>query len=59
MKTEKKLELPTREYIQRLVKEELRLLARHTLGDLEQLRIEEIHAALARCCAMLHQRQAA
>ena len=31
-----------RETIKRLIREEFRLLAQHTLGDLEQLRIEEI-----------------
>jgi hypothetical protein len=47
-----------RETINRLIKEELRLLARRTLGDSERLRIEEIRAALDRCFNALKPRHA-
>jgi hypothetical protein len=48
----------TREHVAKLVKEELRLLAQQTLADSDQLRIEEIHLVLDRCCDELHQRRA-
>jgi len=57
MLPDQNLEPPTREHIERLVKEELRLLAQQTLADSDQLRIEEIHAALDRCCDVLHERR--
>ena len=52
------LEPSIRETIKRLITEELRLLARQTLGELERLRIEEIHAALDRCFSKLKPRPA-
>jgi len=48
---------PTREYIERLVKEEHRLLAQQTLADSDRFRIQEIHLAVVRFCDELRQRR--
>jgi hypothetical protein len=56
---EQNVDPPTRKHIERLVKEEFRLLARQTLADSDQLRIKEIHAALDLCRDALHRRQRA
>ena len=49
---------PTRQQIERLVREEQRLLAQHTVADSDYFRIKEIHVALERCWDALRQRRA-
>ena len=46
---------PAREYLERLVKEEHRLLAQQTLANSDRFRIQEIHLAVDRCCDELRQ----
>ena len=49
---------PTREHIERLVKEEHRLLAQQTIAELDYLRVNQIQVALERCWDALRQRRA-